>query len=218
MYGEWLDKRTGALFTTEMIEKARVTVKPQYLPYVVVAVDVAVTSNEDSDETGIVTVGMDNVGDFYVLRDDSIRGTPSEWSACVNKAYNEEKADCAVYENNQGGEMVEYTIKSVNPMIPCKSVRATRGKVLRAEPIVALYEQGRVHHVGYYPELESEMVEWTPEDNYSPDRLDALVWAVTYLMANRTVRSGYQPNSPIVSNRANYRPGLQRPPTFRNYR
>lgn len=198
LYGEWLDKREGALFNSEQIERARVTTAPQYLPHAVVAIDPAVTSGENSDETGIVVVARDSVGDYYVLKDSSLKGTPAEWSNAVNRCYSEMNLDLAVYESNQGGEMVGHTIHTVNQQIPCYSVRATRGKALRAEPIAALYEQGKVHHVGYFPELESQMTEWTPEDTDSPDRLDALVWGITYLMSI-PVRSGYQSNNPVSS-------------------
>ena len=223
LYGEWLDKRQGALFDAEHIERARVTAPPQYLPHAVVAIDPAVTSGENSDETGIVTVGRDATGEYYVLSDNSLRGTPAEWSAAVNKAYEEFKLDAAVYESNQGGEMVEHTIHTANPNIPCHSVRATRGKMIRAEPIAALYEQGKVHHVGYFPELEEQMTSWVPEDNYSPDRFDALVHGLVYLMT-QPLRTGIQPNNPVVQSDGvgrgygfaswNNRP-IGRPPSFR---
>lgn len=217
LYGEWLDKREGALFTQEQIGRARATMAPQYLPYAVVAIDPAATSGENSDETGIVVVARDSVGDYYVLRDSSLNGTPSEWATAVDKCYTELNLDSAVYETNQGGDMVEYTIHTVNHQIPCHPVRATRGKALRAEPVAALYEQGKVHHVGYFPELEDQMTEWTPEDNYSPDRLDALVWGITYLMT-MPLRSGCQPNHPTASGRNSLqswnKSPVGRPPSF----
>ncbi|HJJ36676.1 MAG TPA: phage terminase large subunit, partial [Methanocorpusculum sp.] len=187
--GEWQDTRSDALFKREHIERARVSSMPQYMPYAVVGIDPAVTNREDSDETGIISVGRDQAGDYYVLRDDSLKGSPAEWADRVNAAYCALELDAAVYETNQGGDMVEHTIHVANPRIPCHGVRATRGKAVRAEPVVALYEQGRVHHVGYFPELEETMTDWVPGDTKSPDRLDALVWAITYLM-ERPVRSG----------------------------
>ena len=194
LLGEWLDKRKGALFTLEQIESARVPKAPCYLPRAVVAVDVAVTSNETSDETGIITAAMDENGEFYILRDDSLKGTPREWAEKVAEAYEDGELDGAVYESNQGGEMVEHTIKTVNPNIPCFAVHATRGKALRAEPVVALYEQGKVHHVRSFPELEEQMTEWAPGDQKSPDRIDALVWAVSYLSAYRDLSSDVLPS------------------------
>ena len=198
LYGEWLDKRAGALFSAEAIEAHRVTVRPPDLLHAVVGVDPAVTSSETSDETGIVSVALSSSGDFYILRDDSLKGSPASWGRAVADAYDVESLDSAVYESNQGGDMVQHTIKTADPRIPCHAVRATRGKVLRAEPVAALYEQGRVHHVGRFPVLEDQMTSWTPEDADSPDRLDALVWAVTYLVDNYTLSSVRAWNDPTL--------------------
>lgn len=227
LYGEWQNKREGALFNSEQIERARVTSAPQSLPRIHIGIDPAVTSGENSDETGIIVVARDNVGDYYVLKDCSLKGTPAEWANAACQAFADLQADSIIYESNQGGEMVEHTIHSVNNSIPCHSVRATRGKALRAEPVAALYEQGKVHHVGYFPELEEQMSEWTPEDSKSPDRLDALVHAVTFLMGV-PMRSGIQPNFSSWSNSSVGRPpvfssggfsgfgggGMERPPRF----
>jgi len=221
LYGEWLDKRQGALWDVELIDKHRVSRPPSYLTYAGVAIDPAVTSNENSDETGIVWGGMDTTGNIYIMGDYSEKSSPYHWASVANKIYVEKSLDFIAGETNQGGDMVETTIRSVNQNVNYIGVRATRGKALRAEPVVAMYEQGKVHHVGNLPELESQMVEWSPVDMDSPDRLDALVWLVTVLMEKGKV-SGIVPNEPTVSSGGfpnsfgATRPtnGLSRPPMF----
>jgi phage terminase large subunit-like protein len=180
LYGEILDNVDGALWTREIIENARVASAPPLIR-IVVAIDPAVTSNANSDETGIVAAGIASNGDYYVLADKSLRASPDAWARQAVILYHEHKADKIVAETNNGGDMVIMTLKQVDSTVPTKKVTATRGKQLRAEPISALYEQGRVHHVGYFPEMETQMCEWTPLSNESPDRLDALVWALTEL-------------------------------------
>ena len=212
LYGEWLDKRDGALVTREMIERAKVPAAPAYLPYAVVGIDPAISSGDEADETGIITVGRDATGEFYVLRDDSLKGSPAEWAANVNSAYCALNLDSAVYETNQGGDMVEHTIHVANRKIPCHGVRATRGKAIRAEPVVALYERGIVHHVGTFPELEDQLTEWVPGDPKSPDRMDALVWAITYLL-DKPLANGRKTTVPSVGGGYSRR-GAVRPPTF----
>lgn len=175
---EVLEDNPGALWTRSMIEESRVTDKPP-LERVVVGVDPAVTNEEGSAETGIVVAGM--LGDqFYVLDDRSLRASPRTWASKAVMAYHSFSCDRIVGEVNNGGDMIEETIKNVDDGVSFKKVTATRGKHLRAEPIAALYEQNRVHHVGAFPELEDQMVEWEPGME-SPDRLDALVWALTEL-------------------------------------
>lgn len=180
LYGEILDNVEGALWSREMIEGARVTEAPP-LVRVVVAIDPAVTSNSTSDETGIVCAGVSSAGEYYILDDKSLRSSPDQWARQAVNLYHDYKADKIVAETNNGGDMVIMLLKQVDAGIATKKVTATRGKQLRAEPISSLYEQGKVHHVGYFPELESQMCEWTPLSNESPDRLDALVWALTEL-------------------------------------
>ena len=180
LYGEILDNVEGALWTREMIETARVDIAPP-LVRVVVAIDPAVTSAATSDETGIVAAGIGNNGDYYILDDKSLRASPDAWARQAVMLYHEYKADKIIAETNNGGDMVIMLLKQVDASVPTKKVTATRGKQLRAEPISSLYEQGRVHHVGYFAELEVQMCEWTPLSNESPDRLDALVWALTEL-------------------------------------
>ena len=180
LYGEVLEEVEGALWTRDIIESARVTKCPP-LVRIVVGVDPAVTSGESSDETGIVVAGITADGHYYVLDDKTLRATPDAWARVAVNTYHEHKADRIVAETNNGGDMVTLLMRQVDSTVSVKKVTATRGKQLRAEPISSLYEQGRVHHVGYFAELEMQMCEWTPQSNESPDRLDALVWAITEL-------------------------------------
>ena len=164
---------------------------------IVVAVDPATTSGEDSDETGIIVVAegphievdgspyrckfINCKKHGYVLSDSSGRYTPDEWARIVTSEFNKWNADRIVAEGNQGGEMVESVIRTVFPSAPVKRVTARFGKRIRAEPIAALYEQGRVHHVGPFPVLEEQLTTWTTDTAKSPDRLDALVWGLLEL-------------------------------------
>jgi phage terminase large subunit-like protein len=185
--GELLDDVEGALWTFRMIDDARVTDAPD-LERVVVAVDPAGGSGDDNDETGIVCAGI--VGDeFYVLADRSCRASPNEWAQRALLVLSEFQGDRLVAEGNFGGQMVEHTIRSVDPFAPVHIVTASKGKRQRAEPVSALYEQGRVHHVGVVAELEDQMLSWVPDVGGSPDRMDALVWALTEL-AEFPVRRG----------------------------
>lgn len=180
LYGEILDDVEGALWTRQMIETARVEKCPP-LVRIVVAIDPAVTSNADSDETGIIAAGLTADGHYYVLDDKSLRASPDTWARQAVNLYHDLKADKIIAETNNGGDMVISLIKQVDMAVPVQKVTATRGKQLRAEPVSSLYEQGRVHHVGYFEQLETQMCEWTPLSKESPDRLDALVWAITEL-------------------------------------
>jgi phage terminase large subunit-like protein len=128
-----------------------------------------------------VAAGIDHKGNYYVLNDKTLRATPDAWARTAVNLYHELNADKIIAETNNGGDMVVMVLKQIDVSVPVKKVTATRGKQLRAEPISALYEQGRVHHVGYFEDLENQMCEWTPLSNESPDRLDALVWALTEL-------------------------------------
>ena len=152
----------------------------------VVAIDPAATSKKNSDKSGIVVMGLGVDGYGYVLEDKSGLFTPQEWARVVIGLYDRHQADRVVGEINNGGEMIEAVLRNAAPNISYKSVHATRGKALRAEPIVSLYEQGKVHHVGVLSELEEEMTGWAPDLGLpSPDRMDALVWAATDLMVNQ---------------------------------
>jgi phage terminase large subunit-like protein len=180
LYGEVLEDVEGALWSLNSIETTRIDDTPE-LRRIVVAVDPAVTSGPDSDETGIVVAGLGYDGRGYVLADRSTRDTPLGWAKRVIAAFEEFQADRIVAEKNQGGDLVEMNLKQVSPAIPYKGITAKQGKRLRAEPIAALYEQGRISHVGNFPQLEQQMTEWVPDSGTSPDRLDALVHALTEL-------------------------------------
>jgi phage terminase large subunit-like protein len=189
---ELLGDTPGALWQQDWLDRYRVKSLPwDGLQRVVVAIDPAVTSGEDADETGIIAAGIDNAGEAYVLEDCSGRYQPHEWAAKALELYRRHHADRIIAERNNGGDLVEATIRSVDPNASFKSVHASRGKVTRAEPISALYEQGRVHHVGTFTQLEDQLCSFTSDFNrstsgYSPDRLDALVWALTELMLGTT--------------------------------
>ena len=180
---ELLTDTPGALWTRDMIEASRVDpLAAPAMRRIVVAIDPAVSSGEDSDETGIVVAGLGFDDKGYLLEDLSGRYTPTEWASIAVRAYHKHKADRIVAEVNQGGAMVESTVRVVDPNVSYKAVHASRGKVARAEPVSALYEQGRIHHVGAFPALEDQLCDFAPGATSSPDRLDALVWAVTELM------------------------------------
>lgn len=173
----------GALWHLERIEELRVRRAPETFERVLIAVDPAVTFGPDSDETGIVAVGLGRDGAAYVLDDISGRYPPTEWAQRAIQAYRIYHADRIVGEVNNGGALVEHTLRSVDPGIPFKAVHASRGKLTRAEPVSALYEQGRVHHVGVFGPLEDQMTSYDgSRTGTSPDRLDALVWGLTELM------------------------------------
>lgn len=181
--GEILDDNPDALWDRAKIDGLRVREHPK-LHRVVVAVDPAVSTSETSSDTGIIVAGIAWVGDKlhgYILSDLTIKGSPDQWANAAVTGYHQNEADRIVGEVNNGGDMVEYTVKTVDPKVPFKQVHASRGKYIRAEPVSALYEQGRMHHVGFFAELEDQLCEWVPGDT-SPDRLDALVWAITELM------------------------------------
>jgi len=178
--GHDLDDNPGALWNREIIDAARVR-KAMDMARIVVAVDPAVTSGDESDETGIIVVGKDEFGHAYVIEDCSVKGTPDEWGRAAVEAMKRHQADRIVAEVNQGGDMVRYVLETIDKNLPIKLVRASRGKMARAEPISALYEQGKVHHVGAFHKLEDQMCTWEPGMK-SPDRMDALVWGMTELM------------------------------------
>lgn len=189
LYAEILEDVPGALWSRRALEDSRIAAAPD-LARVIVAVDPPASSGEDANECGIVVVGVDEAGRAYVLDDWSAQGSPDEWPRKVVAAYRLHQADCIVAEVNQGGEMVAAVIRSVLADAPVKMVRATRGKFVRAEPVSALYEQGRVKHVGVFATLEDQMIGFTPEraadrgDGFSPDRVDALVWGLTELFGD----------------------------------
>jgi phage terminase large subunit-like protein len=188
LYAELLTDTPGALWQQHWLDRDRVKGLPwDGLKRVVVAIDPAVTSGEDADETGIIAAGIDQADQAYVLEDASGRYQPHEWAAKAIELYRRHHADRIIAERNNGGDLVEATVRSVDPTVSFKSVHASRGKVTRAEPISALYEQGRVHHVGTFTQLEDQMCSFTSDFSratagFSPDRLDALVWALSELL------------------------------------
>jgi len=185
LYAEVLDDVPGALWTRAMLEDAQHTGPVPDLVRVVVAIDPAVTSGEDSDETGIIVAGLDTDGHAYVLADRTCRMSPDGWARRAVTAFDEFEADRIVAEVNNGGDLVEATIRTVRRDVPYLKVHASRGKRIRAEPIAALYEQGRVRHAPGLTALEDQMLTFLPEGNEgSPDRVDALVWALTELIPN----------------------------------
>lgn len=187
---EDIDQAPGALWTRENIEKNRVIQAPE-LAKIVVAVDPTTSADGGGDAAGIIVAG--SLGDEgYVLEDATLNGSPLQWAEMAIRQYYKHDANLIVAEKNQGGEMVGMTIHQASTTlpdgsvvngknIPVKLVHASRGKIVRAEPISAKYEKGKVHHVGPFPQLEDELCLWLPGDK-SPNRLDALVWAMTDLI------------------------------------
>ena len=181
---ELLEDMPGALWSRDQIERARVDEAP-VLRRVVVAIDPAASAGEDADETGIVVAALGQDSQGYVLDDLSGRFSPHDWASRALEAYRAHRADRIVAEVNNGGAMVEATLRVLDAGVSYKPVHASRGKLARAEPVAALYEQGRIHHVGAFPALEDQMCAFTggPLAHLaSPDRVDALVWALSELM------------------------------------
>jgi phage terminase large subunit-like protein len=203
LHAEILTSVPGALWTPQLFDGARLRMdsptreeierrqihrpgrEDVTLTRVVLAVDPAMSSG--GDETGIVVAGVGDDGHGYVLADLSGRGSPESWARRAVAAYHEWHADCLLAEVNQGGDIVQHTVRTVDPSVHFRAVRAGSAKQSRAEPIAALYEQTRVHHVGVYPALEHQCCTWVPGQGRSPDRLDALVWALTDLLVTPRV-------------------------------
>ena len=203
IHGEILDDVEGALWNREQIEERRWPAgkPPPQMARVVVALDPAVSSGEDSDETGIIVCGKGTNGDGFVLEDQSGRYQPNAWAQKALELYHKWRADRIVAEVNNGGDLVENTIRMFDENVAFSAVHATRGKVKRAEPIAALYEarlgfpRGRVFHVGAFPQLEDQLCELTIDFDrktagYSPDRADAMIWGFTELMVELTSDAG----------------------------
>jgi predicted phage terminase large subunit-like protein len=192
---EILDDVPGALWTRALLDVGRVTDEDvPDLVRVVVAVDPAVTATEESDETGIVVAGIAASGQGYVLSDYSGRYSPDTWARRVAYAYHTHEADRVVAEVNNGGDLVATTLRTIDGKLAYRAVRASKGKYTRAEPVAALYEQGKVHHVGTLPDLEDQLCTWVPGEA-SPDRLDAMVWALTELMLGQSTAVERVPHS-----------------------
>ena len=188
--GSYVEDVEDALWRRATIK--RVQRLPE-LVRVVVAVDPATTTAMGSDETGIIAAGIDAAGNGYVLSDESGRYRPEDWARRAIATFDSFNADRIVAETNQGGDMVENTIRAIRDAVPYKGVTATRGKAVRAEPVAALYERGKIFHAGEFPALEDQMCSFTTgfdrkAAGYSPDRVDALVWAMTELFPGMTER------------------------------
>ncbi len=180
--GDFIQQREGALWTQGLIDKSKVNwgFEGGYAR-IVVGIDPAVTSNKNSDETGIIVAARGKNENFYILEDASGRMSPDQWASKAVELYHKHEADRIVAEVNNGGDLVQSLLKSIDAHVPFRAVRASRGKMVRAEPVAALYEQGRVFHVGDFTELEKQLVFFNGDNQFSPDRLDALVWAITDL-------------------------------------
>ena len=178
---EWLDDVPGALWNLTMFDKRP---DPPPLKRMAIAIDPAGGDKPESDETGIIVGGIGIDGNGYVIQDLSGQLSPDGWANRAIEAYDRHEADFIVAEMNYGGQMVEHTLRTVRRNVPIKKVTAKRGKFVRAQPVAALYEQGRIFHCGYFQQLEDQLTQWTPDLGYSPDRLDALVWLFTELMVD----------------------------------
>ena len=191
IHAEVLADTEFALWSRELLDNQRVAKAdvPKQWKKIVVAIDPAVSFAAESAETGIVVAGLDRREHGYVLADVSGRYRPEQWARRAVGLYHEYQADRIVAEKNQGGDLVERNILIEDPTVPVRLVQATRNKILRAEPVATAYERGRVWHVGFFEKLEQQMCEWEAGSDESPDRLDALVWALTDLVVAKTVIS-----------------------------
>lgn len=188
IYAEILDEIPGALWKRAAIDDQRKDKAPE-LTRIVVGVDPATTSSKDSDETGIIVAGRGADSEYYIMGDLSCRMSPAKWAERVVKAYYGYEADRVVAEVNNGGDLVETVIRTIDENVSYKKIHASRGKVTRAEPISSLYEQGKVHHVNKFDDLEDQMVNFLPEgSSAADDRVDALVWAITELKGATKVK------------------------------
>jgi phage terminase large subunit-like protein len=191
LFAEIVEEAPGALWTRELIERQRLPQGATTADYseIVIGVDPPAKSGDRADECGIVVVGKTSQGAIHVLADLTSQGdTPGQWAARVGAAFRRFKANRIVAEINNGGEMVVEVLRQSDPNLPVRAVTATRGKFLRAEPVATAYERGIVHHVGYFEKLEDQLCTLTPDfdaraSGFSPDRADALVWAIADLIA-----------------------------------
>jgi predicted phage terminase large subunit-like protein len=182
IYGELLNDVDGALWRRSTLDENRRQVEPKF-NRVIIGVDPSMTGGDRADETGIVVVGQDQDKHGYVIADYSMKGSPNQWAQRVVRAYHDHEANLIVAERNQGGELVRDTMLNIDRGLPIKLVFASKGKVARAEPVSALDEQGKIHHVGVFPKMEDEMCCFVPGDiRESPNRVDARVWALTELL------------------------------------
>ena len=193
LLGEVVDEQSGSLWRRDWIEDARVGACPE-LRSIVVAVDPPVTATARSDACGIIVAGLGADGRAYIAADRTLQGrSPDVWARAAVRAYRDFMADRVVAEVNQGGDLVVSVLRQVDEAVAVRTVRATRGKWLRAEPVAALYAEGRVAHVGVHAALEEQMLAFGADGlsrGRSPDRVDALVWALTDLMIDRGAEPG----------------------------
>ncbi len=180
---EILDDVVGALWSRSLLEQTRRSAAPP-MTRIVVAIDPSVSSSEGADECGLIVAGLGVDGHGYVLHDASGVMSPIEWARKAVGLSKHWSADRIVAEANQGGALVENQIRAIDHTVSFKSVHASRGKITRAEPIAALFEQGRAHLVGTFPQLEDQLCTFSAGSSDSPDRLDAMVWAMTELALN----------------------------------
>ena len=200
--GEYEPQAIGAIWNRLTLHQGRVEEPPE-MSRIVVSVDPAISSEEGSNEHGIIVAGIGSDGRGYVLDDVTVKGGPQQWAERTVAAYDRHEADAVVIEINQGGDMVRHTLKTVRPNLRIIEVRATRGKHVRAEPIAALYTMGKVSHVGAFPMLEDQLCLFTSagyEGEGSPDRADALVWALTELFPKLTKRVDSKGRRPMKAN------------------
>lgn len=192
-----LEDNPDALWNRDLLEDLRLNQKEapdlSDLERIVIAIDPATTSNDKSDETGITVGGIDSFGKGYLIEDLSCKKSPNGWAKIAIEAYYHFQADRIIAEVNNGGDLVETVIKTIDDSVAYKKVNASRGKFTRAEPISSLYEQKRIHHIGTFGKLEDQLCNWTPGDN-SPDRLDSLVWLFTELMLGKTPHKKVKPS------------------------
>lgn len=193
LLAELLEDNPGALWNMNLIEPYRIKmheIRWDLLERVVVAIDPAMTAHEESDETGIVAAARTVSQHIIVLDDLSCKESPLNWARVAVGAYRKYRADRIVGEVNNGGDLVAGNIYAVSPDVAFRAVRASRGKAIRAEPVSALYEQGRVHHLGVFGKLEDQLCSFVPgtAQRESPDRMDALVWAITELLVDREMQ------------------------------
>ena len=187
---ELLEDVQGALWTRDLLEEVRRDKAPS-MRRTVVAIDPAISVSESADETEIIVAGLGTDDHGYVLEDASGKFSPIEWARRAVGLYHKHGADRIVAEANQGGLMVETTVRTVDSNISFKAVHASRGKITRAEPVAALFEQFRIHLVGAFPELEDQLSTFEAGLPGSPDRLDAMVWALTELMVEKPGNTGF---------------------------
>jgi len=182
---EEFEDAPGALWKRSNLDSNRVRYLPETLRRIVIGVDPS--GSTTGDECGIIAAGRTSK-DYFVLKDVSLQASPQLWAEAVVKVYRELEANLIIAEANYGGEMVRSVLRQAAPGLPIRLVHASRGKEIRAEPVAALYEQNRVHHLGLLPKLENEMCYWTPGDK-SPNRMDALVWALVELSNVGVIKS-----------------------------